>query len=81
MDNSPPPPVESPPVSGLSDRCEADLSALASYGNITAVYALLAAVLGFLLVVNVGVTVILLGATLTAAWSEPEAPRGTLKSN
>ena len=45
---------------------------LARYGNITAVYGPLGAVLGFLLVVHVGVTVILLGAELTAAWPEPE---------
>jgi membrane protein len=45
---------------------------LARYGNVTAVYGPLAAVLGFLLVVHVGVTIILLGAELTAAWPEPE---------
>jgi membrane protein len=44
---------------------------LARYGNVTAVYGPLGAVLGFLLVVHVGVTIILLGAELTAAWPEP----------
>jgi membrane protein len=46
---------------------------LAKYGNVTAVYGPLGAVLGFLLVVHVGVTIILLGAELTAAWPEPDA--------
>ncbi len=46
---------------------------LAKYGNVTAVYGPLAAVLGFLLVVHVGVTIILLGAELTAAWPDPDA--------
>ena len=45
---------------------------LARYGNVTAVYGPLGAVLGFLLVVHVGVTIILLGAELTAAWPEPD---------
>jgi membrane protein len=45
---------------------------LAHYGNVTAVYGPLGAVLGFLLVVHVGVIVILLGAELTAAWPEPD---------
>ena len=45
---------------------------LARYGNVTAVYGPLAAVLGFLLVVHVGVTIILLGAELTAAWPEAD---------
>jgi membrane protein len=44
---------------------------LARYGNVTAVYGPLGAVLGFLLVVHIGVTIILLGAELTAAWPEP----------
>jgi membrane protein len=48
---------------------------LARFGNVTAVYGPLGAVLGFLLVVQVGVTIILLGAELTAAWPEPEGSR------
>ena len=46
---------------------------LARFGDITAVYGPLGAVLGFLLVVYVGVIVILLGAELVAAWPQPEA--------
>jgi membrane protein len=48
---------------------------LARFGDVTALYGPLAAVLGFLLVVYVGVTVILLGAELVAAWpgSDDEA--------
>jgi membrane protein len=45
---------------------------LARFGDVTALYGPLAAVLGFLLVVYVGVTVILLGAELVAAWPGPE---------
>jgi membrane protein len=41
---------------------------LARFGDVTAVYGPLGAVLGFLLVVYCGVTVILLGAELVAAW-------------
>ncbi len=48
---------------------------LARFGNVTDVYGPLGAVLGFLLVVQVGVTIILLGAELTAAWPEPEGSR------
>jgi membrane protein len=48
---------------------------LARFGNVTAVYGPLGAVLGFLLVVQVGVTIILLGAELTASWPEPEGSR------
>ena len=47
---------------------------LARSGDLAAVYGPLGAVLGFLLVVYLGVTVILLGAELVAAWSRPEAP-------
>ena len=46
---------------------------LARLGDVTAVYGPLGAVLGFLLVVYVGVIVILLGAELVAAW--PVSPR------
>jgi membrane protein len=46
---------------------------LARFGDVTAVYGPLGAVLGFLLVVYVGVIVILLGAELVAAWPPPEA--------
>ena len=42
---------------------------LARFGDVTALYGPLAAVLGFLLVVYVGVTVILFGAELVAAWA------------
>jgi membrane protein len=45
---------------------------LARFGDVTALYGPLAAVLGFLLVVYVGVTVILLGAELVAAWPGSE---------
>ena len=41
---------------------------LARFGDVTAVYGPLGAVLGFLLVVYCGVTAILLGAELVAAW-------------
>ena len=47
---------------------------LARFGDVSAVYGPLGAVLGFLLVVYVGVIVILLGAELTAAWPEPDGP-------
>jgi len=43
---------------------------LSEYGNVTAVYGPLASVLGFLLVVYVGVKIILLGAELVAAWPD-----------
>ena len=45
---------------------------LARFGDVTAVYGPLGAVLGFLLVVYCGVTVILLGAELVAAWPTGE---------
>jgi membrane protein len=45
---------------------------LTRFGDVTAVYGPLGAVLGFLLVVYCGVTVILLGAELVAAW--PRTP-------
>lgn len=45
---------------------------LARFGDVTAVYGPLGAVLGFLLVVYVGVTVILFGAELVAAWPARE---------
>jgi membrane protein len=51
---------------------------LARFGNVTALYGPLAAVLGFLLVVYIGVTIILLGAELVAAWPEP--PRARVRS-
>jgi membrane protein len=48
---------------------------LARWGDVVALYGPLAAVLGFLLVVYVGVIVILLGAELVAAWPEPGKER------
>lgn len=48
---------------------------LARWGDVVALYGPLAAVLGFLLVVYVGVIVILLGAELVAAWPEPGKKR------
>ena len=49
---------------------------LARSGDLAAVYGPLGAVLGFLLVVYLGVTVILAGAELVAAWSRPEEQPG-----
>ena len=49
---------------------------LARFGDVTAVYGPLGAVLGFLLVVYCGVTVILLGAELVAAWPLSDARTG-----
>jgi membrane protein len=46
---------------------------LTRYGDVTAVYGPLGAVLGFLLVVYVGNYVVLLGAELVAAWPEQTA--------
>lgn len=48
---------------------------LARWGDVVALYGPLAAVLGFLLVVYIGVIVILLGAELVAAWPEPGKER------
>lgn len=48
---------------------------LARFGDVTAVYGPLGAVLGFLLVVYCGVTVILLGAELVAAWRDEPGVR------
>jgi membrane protein len=48
---------------------------LARWGDVVALYGPLAAVLGFLLVVYIGVIVILLGAELVAAWPEPGMER------
>jgi membrane protein len=47
---------------------------LARFGDVTALYGPLGAVLGFLLVVYCGVTVILLGAELVAAWPARDQP-------
>ena len=46
---------------------------LARWGNLTPIYGPLGAVLGFLLVVYVGVLVLLIGAELVAAWPNQEA--------
>jgi len=48
---------------------------LARFGDLSTLYGPLGAVLGFLLVVYVGVIVILLGAELVAAWPTPEPGR------
>jgi membrane protein len=52
---------------------------LARSGDLAAVYGPLGAVLGFLLVVYLGVTVILLGAELVAAWSRPDQSEAEIR--
>jgi len=53
---------------------------LARFGDLSTLYGPLGAVLGFLLVVYVGVIVILLGAELVAAWPTPGPGRAPARS-